>query len=408
MIKNKKILVVAFYLYPCNLIGAKRSSYLANFLSNKGMDVTVLKADNENYFNNIDFNLSFNSNIKIVNVNNKKKMSYKESITWYFTFKKGIVKLLKKNDFDLLYFSGGPFFYFPLGSYFYRKYGVPYILDFRDIWVNRLKKKITWKGKIFQCFNKYLEKKSLNDAELIIHVTNSESNYYKQYYNQINRAKLKIIYNGFDEAVLEKNIQYKNLNKVEKKIHYNIGIFGKFSSYCSEHSLILINAIKELKKTVQITIYHVGIKEEDFIKLVMQNNLEKNFKFLGYKNYIEGMKIINNMDFLILNNRSEYALGTKIFDYLFLNKPILSFTTLNSEIWKLLYRFRNTYIIQNSEDFISAINYLKKNSDHSVIDEEDLLKFTRKYQMEYLYTQLQSCVRAKKSRHLNMEFVDYK
>jgi glycosyltransferase involved in cell wall biosynthesis len=393
MIKNKKILVVAFYLYPCSFIGAKRSSYLANFLSNKGMDVTVLKADDENYFNNIDLDLSFNSNIKIINVNNKKKMSYKESITWYFTFKKGIVKLLKKNDFDLLYFSGGPFFYFPLGSYFYRKFGIPYILDFRDIWVNRFKKELTWKGKIFQCFNEYLEKKSLNNAKLIIHVTGSESDYYKQYYNHINKEKFTIIYNGFDETALEKNIEYDNLKIVEKKKHYHIGIFGKFSSYNSEHSLILINAIKELKKSIQITIFHIGINEEDLVQLVMQNNLEENFKFLGYKNYIEAMKILDDMDLLILNNRSEYALGTKIFDYLFLNKPILSFTTLSSEIWKLLYRFRNTFIIQNSEDFISAINYLKKINDHSVIDEENLREFTRKYQMECLYTQLQSCVR---------------
>ena len=67
---NKKILLVAFYFYPCDLIGAKRPSYLANFLSNKGLDVTVLKADNENYYNRIDKKLSFDSKIKIINVNN--------------------------------------------------------------------------------------------------------------------------------------------------------------------------------------------------------------------------------------------------------------------------------------------------------------------------------------------------
>jgi glycosyltransferase involved in cell wall biosynthesis len=393
MIESKKILIVTFYTYPCNLIGAKRSSYLANFLSGKGIDVTILKADDENYFNNIDFKLSLDSNIRIINVNNIIKLkSYKQTIIWYYTFKKMIKKLLKKEFFDYIFFSGDPFFYFPLGNYCYHKFGVNYILDFRDIWVNRFKKNLNWKGKIIQRFNKYFEEKSLHNAKLIIHVTNSESNYYKQYYKYINKEKFKVIYNGFDEETLEKtlekNIESDNLNLTKNINYYNIGIFGKFSSYNTRHPEILINAIKELKKSIEIKIFHIGFKEGNFIQLVKKNNLEENFKFLGYKNYTEGIKILNNMDFFILNNHSEYALGTKIFDYFFLNKPILSFITPNSEIWKLLSRFRNTFLIQNSKDFISAINYLKKCSDYSVINKENLREFSRKYQMEYLYSQL--------------------
>ena len=392
MIKNKKILLVAFYFYPCDLIGAKRSSYLANFLSNKGLDVTILKADNENYYNRIDSNLSFDSNIKIINVNNIIKLkSYRQSIIWYFTYKKEIMKLLKKNDFDLIYFSGNPFFYFSLGSFFKRKFNMDYILDFRDILVNGFKKKLNWKGKMLQHFKKYLEKKAVKNAKIVIHCTEMRTNIYKEYYRKFENGKFITIFNGFDESKLP---TLETIH-IKKKNEYKLGIFGKFSFYNSEHSIILVNAIKELKKIMKIQIFHIGSKEEYLIQLVKRNNLEENFKFLGYKNYTEALTILNTMDFLILNNRADYELGTKIYDYLFLNKPILSFITPNSEIWKLLSGFKNTFLIQNPRDFISAINYLKKTNDYSVINEEKLKKFSRRYQMEHLYSQLQSCIHSK-------------
>jgi glycosyltransferase involved in cell wall biosynthesis len=385
MIKNKKILLVAFYFYPCDLIGAKRSSYLANFLSNKGLDVTVLKADNENYYNRIDCNLSFDSKIKIINMNSIIKLkSYRQSIIWYYSFKKGIIKLLKTNDFDLIYFSGDPFFYFSLGNYFNRKFNIDYILDFRDIWVNGFKKKLNWKGKILQYFKKYFEKKAVKKAKIIIHCTEKRTKIYKEYYIKFKKVKFITVYNGFDESKLP---TLETIH-IKKENEYKLGIFGKFSYYNHEHSLILVNVIKELKKIMKIQIFHIGSKEEDLIQLVKQNNLEENFKFLGYKNYTEGLKILNTMDFLILNNRADYELGTKIYDYFFLNKPILAFTTPNSEIWKLLSKFHNTFLIQSSRDFISAINYLKETDNYSVISKENLQKFSRKYQMEYLYSVL--------------------
>ena len=153
--KKKKILIVTYYFYPCDLIGAKRTSYLANFLADKGIDITILKADNENYYNRIDDNLCVNSDIRIHNVNNIIKLkSFKESVFWYFSYKKEMKRLIIKEDYDLIYFSGDPFFYFSLGNYFFKKYNIDYILDFRDIWVNGFKTKSNWKGNIVVAYAK--------------------------------------------------------------------------------------------------------------------------------------------------------------------------------------------------------------------------------------------------------------
>jgi glycosyltransferase involved in cell wall biosynthesis len=385
--KKKKILIVTYYFYPCDLIGAKRTSCLANFLDDKEIDITILKADNENYYNRIDDNLYVNSGIRINNVNNIIKLkSFKESIFWYFSYKKEIQRLIIKEDYDLLYFNGDPFFYFSLGNYFFKKYKIDYILDFRDIWVNGFKTKSNWKGNIVQFFKRYFEKKAIKTAKMVIQCTESRTKIYQDHYKKFNKVKFMTVFNGFDESKLPELEE----SHVEKKNNFKLGIFGKFYYYNPEHALILLNAIKKLKQTTKITIFHIGKKENELVDLVKQNELEENFEFLGYKNYSEGLKILNTMDFLILNNRADYELGTKIYDYFFLNKPILSFITPNSEIWKLLSKFSNTFLIQTPEDFISAINYLKKAKDYSVINNSEIKKFSRKYQMEYLYSILKS------------------
>lgn len=385
MIKNMKVLVVAYYFYPCDMIGAKRSSYLAEFLAQKGLKITVLKADNENYFNRIDFKLNVNPRIKFINVNNSIKLkSFRESIFWYLSFKRKMQVLIKKDTYDLIYFSGDPFFYFSLGSFFSKKYNINYILDFRDIWVSKPIIKLNWKGNIVQYCKNYLEKKAIKTAKLVIHCTESRTKMYQEKYLYFDINKFITVFNGFDESKVP--ILTKTYEK-EKNV-LKLGIFGKFYYYNSEHAAILLESLKKLKQTTNIMIYHVGKKEQEFSDMVLQNNLDENFEFVGYKNYTDGLEILNTMDFLILNNRAHFELGTKIYDYLYLNKPILAFINEKSDIWRLLSRFRNTFLIQSSEDFISGIGRLKETEDYTVIGESEIMKFTRKYQMEYLYSEL--------------------
>ncbi len=400
MIKNKKILLVAFYFYPCSLIGAKRSSYLANFLSNKGMDVTILKADDVNYYNDIDYDLSLDSNIKIINVNNIIKLkSFKQSIIWYFSFKKEIKKILKNNDFDLIYFSGGPFFYFPLGYYVKKKYHKKYLLDFRDLWTLEFNTYQNWKGKLINKISRYFEKKSLVKADMVNFVTESESNFYKKFYSQIDESKFFVIRNGYDDTnkyqimKKSKNLLIKN-EKTSERQKFKLGIFGIFAYYNFEHVKILIKAIRDLKQIFDIKIFKFGEEEVQFSQSVVDAGLLENFEFIGYKEYQKGLESLSNMDFLILNNRSEFALGTKIFDYILLNKPILAFTTSKSEIWSLLLKLKNTFLIQTSKDFILAINVLSKRKDLSIVNKQNLKEYSRKFQMEKLYKNLKDLIYA--------------
>jgi hypothetical protein len=73
---------------------------------------------------------------------------------------------------------------------------------------------------------------------------------------------------------------------------------------------------------------------------------------------------------------------------LFLNKPIFAFVLKESEIWDLLSKYKNTYLIENTNDFINAIDDLKNSEDWSVIQKDELHKYSRKFQMDILITEI--------------------
>jgi len=122
--------------------------------------------------------------------------------------------------------------------------------------------------------------------------------------------------------------------------------------------------------------------------MVKDNDMVKNFIFTSFMNYQKGLTYLNGMDIFILNNKCKYALGTKIFDYLYLNKPIFAFVEKDSAVWEFLRDLKNTFLIQNSQDFINAINKLINTKDCKVISEYELKQYSRKYQTKILFNYL--------------------
>lgn len=380
-----KILIISFYTYPCKLVGAKRMSYIANYLIQEGASVTIIKANNEAFGNQVDKELKLDPEISIIEVTKLNKFkTYIQAIYRFFRFKKVINNLLKNESFDIIYFSGGPFFYFPLGILCKFKYKIPYILDFRDLWIIGELEDLNWKGKILRKFEKYFEKKSAEYADLIVSVSPRITEMYNSEFCSSSKLEILTVLNGYNDTELPRFIN----KPLKKNNSIKIGIFGKFSYYNYDHLNILFEAINKLKNSIEVQVHHIGLTENDFSNLVKMNYLSENFTFLGYKNYSEGIKYLSKMDFLILNNRTEYALGTKIFDYLYLNKPIFSFIMRNSEIWNLLSQFKNTYLIHNSNDLISAIQSLLISDDWSVITKQELEKYSRKTQTAILYNKI--------------------
>lgn len=382
----KKILIVSYYFPPYNGVGGHRSSFLSRFLVKKGYSVTVLKAANKNYHDIQDKNIYKKfKNINIVNIDTE-NCFLNRYVFNYFKFKNAIKKIFKENDISLVIFSGGPFYYFPLGRYFKKHYSIPYILDFRD---NIFKKCETVSEYLYKKFFKiFWDKPSLKEASYIVNVTEQLTKFHREENPNIKKSKFITILNGYNDFLLHDKIKNEIKKNKEKSI-LHVGIFGKFDYYSRENTETLISSLKNLN--FKVIIHQIGGREERFITLVREHNLEDNFKFYGYQEYIQGLQILNHMDCFLLNVREGYELGTKIFDYIYLNKPIIAFSPDQGEVNKVLKKFKYGFCLsQNNPEKLA--NVLKEifNMENKLldIDQRNIEKYSRTYQFEKLLVKI--------------------
>lgn len=396
---KKHIVILSHYFNPYKYIGAKRASYMAEYLSQRDYNLIVLKAHNIYYGDDIDNSLIGNKYV-VINIqkkNNSNRSVYLANKQWRYQYKQAIKNLIKQYEIACLYFSGDPFFYFTLGPYFKKAYGIPYILDFRDPWYQdiRLKSENKTRPRFSPGFKKRIrhfrlvmkEKSVIRDAAYIINVTQRRTDVYKQYYHYLDQSKFITIPNGYNDIVFNK-LNLKGYKKEAESRFFNIGIFGKFAYYNTKSVDLLTEGVKKLMDKLNFQIHHYGMTEEYFMESVRKNNLEKVIKFHGFMDYRKGIAEMAGMDWLILNNRDTRSQGTKIFDYIYLNKPIIAFIQKNSEIGDLLGNFKNSFIVENVDHFINAIMRLQSNDIRTLDEKINVENYSRKASMmklsEYL------------------------
>lgn len=384
----KKILIVSYYFPPYNGVGGLRSYFLSGFLLNEGFSVTVLKSHDKHFGENIDKNIcKLDKQINIKTIDTDQSFINRYFFN-YFKFKNTIQRIVEENEISLIIFSGGPFYYFPLGKYFKEHYSIPYILDYRD---NFFEKPLDWRGKIYRFLFKNLwDKPSLREASYVVNVTKNLTRLHKKENPKLKENKFVTIFNGYNDRVLSQ----LSFNKNSKQFKENtntllVGIFGKFSYYDKSDVETLLDSLENTD--IKLEIYHIGKKEPVFMKLVAEKKEDKNFKFLGYKNYTEGLQILSSMDCLMLNNSQHYALGTKIFDYIYLNKPIIALVEPGSDIDLLLKNFKNNFTIGNQNYIKLAKSFDQIHSLRKKVltdQETDIQKYSRTYQYNKLLNKI--------------------
>lgn len=387
-----KILLVSHYFPPYEGVGAKRMGYLAHYLCAKNENVFIIKAENKESALSEKERKDNYSGLFEVSLNSIfSKIPLFRSYFWRTKYKEAINSVLKNNKIDLIIFSGGPFFYFDLGAHFFKKFGIEYILDYRDPYIDNEIGHNSIFGKfrsfVLSVIKNIIEKINLKNAKYIINVTEELDSIMKRKYN-FNHDKFKIVMNGYDDVAL------RNAQLGTQDPGFDIGvdslilaISGKFGYYSRDHVKCLFTSIKNVmsQKKCKIHIIQIGEKDKDMAEIAREGCLESSYTHLGEMDYVKAMVVLNHADVLITNNRSKNALGTKVFDYVFLNKPIIAFISRQSAIARFLGKFDNAYICENTKETERAINYIIENDIailHKDINVED---YSRRKQMDLFY-----------------------
>ncbi len=181
-----KVLIITAYFPPVNAADMQRVRMSLPYLKAFGYDATVVTVD-EQYAELSRDNLLLETIPKEIKV--YKVKAYSKAITGklglgsialrsLLFYRKEVNKLLKREKFDLVFFSTTQFPVFILGAYWKRKFNIPYVIDMQDPWHSeyyRDKPKDQQPAKYWFSYrlNKYLEPKGVKKADGLISVSDN-------------------------------------------------------------------------------------------------------------------------------------------------------------------------------------------------------------------------------------------
>lgn len=365
-----KILIVSPAFAPDKTVGALRMSSLARYLVAQGHKITVL-TDVKDEKSEIEATYAY---VKPVLTGNFASQ-FKKNANCY---REAFENVVKKDHYDCVVISGGPFYTFPLTKTAFN-YGLPCYLDFRDPWlfdVRSVRQFFNVKNIIRELYYLPKERNAVKYATGIVTVTQGWTKSFKKAY-PLAKSKIHLIENGYDDERLAQ-IQVEQPPQGEKLV---LGVFGKLFYYSEKYSNIFLNALSQHISDYKIV--QIGTREKNADRLLAEHNLEASvLDSTGFIEYESGMQRLTQVDVCLIIDSRKDAVGTKIYDYIFLNKPILYVGPKKSAIAQMIRELKIGYTCSSEKEIETAFKMLQDGTFNVAMSEQQRLEYGRSFQNE--------------------------
>lgn len=360
--KETNILIVSLHYAPYSGVGSARMTSLSEYMLKEGYKVTVVCYDSSIY--KIDEQQrEIPQGVERIAVLKKKN-----KIGDIIELKKTISQLMSIKNYKICIVSVGPYISYLFIAGLCKKYKIPYIIDYRDHWLFEYSTPIFGIKSFLRRIHDYLclpiEKYVFQSSEKIVFVSDKSKETIKRRYG-LDEEKCNVICNGF-EVIPEKKENKKNEC-------FKIYIAGKFIAYNYRMALDFLSVCKDIESPYKIEIFHIGNKEDDL------EAYQGIYHDLGVMSYKDTMVELSNADAFLINSGISVGLGTKVFDYIALNKPIIYIGVDPSEISDFIRIFENAYICTNQKEMDVCLHSMIENyTDFLTV--KDIKKYSREYQ----------------------------
>ena len=375
------ILIVAPTFFPANDVGIFRMTTLADYLLGKDEKVTVIRDgglslhDKENPYRNL-------SNIDEIPV----------SVSGGFygackAYRKTIIDICDAEKIDIIIYTCAPYYAMKISYEVYTQVKVPYIIDIRDFWLKDQEE--LFYVRMIQRFiypiKYYYQNRAFKTAEKIVVVSSSMKKRYLKLYKKYD-SKFYIVCNGFDDQ--RQSEEYFNFHEEYPQIDgfdgIKIGFAGAMCLYSKKYANEMFKALDLLNRQhIKVRLYHMGRPEMDIYEIIKKEHYDSQiYQYLGYLPNERCIEILKRMDMNAIVAFRYLGLGTKVFDYLYVKKPILYVGKSNTELAKFL----KYGICENVDDIVSSILDIK---DISFVNKK-VEMYTRKKQNSRYYELIKS------------------
>ncbi len=324
------------------------------------------------------------------------------SIRSFYHYYRFINKLIKNNNFDLIFISTTSFHLFAIGPIMKKKYKIPYILDIQDPWrsdfyLDKPKNERPPKFLLNYYIDKFLEAYSIPKADGIISVSKNYIETFKIRYQRLTKNLMTVPFS----ATIHDYVHSKKMQKFKKKDgKVNIVYVGRGGYDLGFSISCFFEAIKKMETNEDLISKHFEIsfigtsyapKGEGVqtIKpiatdLGITSNVIEQTDRVGY---FEAISIIQEADILFIPGSTDPAYtASKIYPYILADKPIIACFHENSSVVEILGKCSKTNVLTfnseaNKDELIHKIqnelyhtihNLNKKNWSHN---EDEIEKY---------------------------------
>lgn len=303
----------------------------------------------------------------------------------YFLKKLDSIEPLKKR-YQLLLTSHEPAVCSLLGLYIKKRFGLKWLADFGDPYV------CIYTPKIKKRFEEILEQKLYKLADGLIFTNRTVMENLVNKYAFLSNKKVLILYQGYDENVLEETENYDDFIYTYYKLNLNqndLNIFyaGTFYPGFRDPSNF-IKALKELNdEGFSIRLYIAG-RNDLYVSEFQRHSFIFYFGYVPHRSILYLYKYFDLLLYIL--NKCEIQIPGKFFEYLGTNKPILCVGyNQNEEILSILKETDSGWFVKNDiqkiKDVLKHIYELKKKSVLSrKVNQEKIKQYSYQNQSKLL------------------------
>ncbi len=413
----KKLLILAYDFPPYVSVGGLRPYAWYRYLKEYGVEpVVVTRQWGNKYGSELDYIAPGESNETIVetteygtiirtpykpNLANRIMLKYgrnkfalirKIVTAWYEVMQflffvgpkvglyRGAKEYLKQNKVDAIIATGEPFVLFKYASALSKKYGIPWMADYRDPW-SQNKNRSRFAGKSF----KYFEKKFTVNAYCVVTVSDFcriqiESNVHKTFY---------IIPNGYNPDAID---AVSGISQEHDCLRFAfVGTIYKWHPLESVLRCFSHFADSDINPRFELNFY--GVSNGDEIKRIVSKD------FPSLKNHVNVyprmkndllLKELARHNMMLLLNYYSF-MGTKIYDYIGIRRQILFCYSNDEEADTLKKKYYPTDEIKGLSTHLQEDLIAETHSGIIVKDKDELEKVLPKIYDEFINIGLIEC-----------------
>jgi len=253
-----------------------------------------------------------------------------EHIGWLPTAVFKGIKLIEKNNIDVIFASGPVWTTFLIGFLLQKKTKKPLIIDFRDPWINN--SNVIYPSKFHELIEKKLEKTIMTHANYITVVSDLiKDDLIKRY--PFASSKIETLTNGFDPE------DFKNINIQKKTSKFTITYTGSIYGLRTARSFLvglkeIIIQNDDLEKNIEVLF--VGNYGTETANIVKELQLKKYVKLKGQMAHKKCLEYLMASDVLLLLITSKENLTGKMFEYFASQKPIIAISPIDGLASKII------------------------------------------------------------------------